>query len=281
LIKLQKITELLELAIYSGHIKDEQPVSALITAPPEAGKTELVMKLAQNDGVIALTDCTAFGIMRDYGKAIRERKIRHLIIPDLVRPMSRGKETVHSLIAFLNALVEEGVMRISTYAEQVGAPILTTDLEEKIVPVKCGLIATIAKDILLDGRHHWARMGFMSRMLPISYEYGVPTKLEIHKSIAKKEYLAETPLKLALPNDDFKIQLIAPEADELMILSTTLASLTDRHNPERTYGFRLQKHLQRLAMASALKDGREQVQKGDVELIQELSSCINLDYYPL
>jgi histone H3/H4 len=36
-----------------------------------------------------------------------------------------------------------------------------------------------------------------------------------------------------------------------------------------------------MAMAGALKDKRETVQQKDVDLIQELSSCINLEYYPL
>lgn len=281
MIRLEKVTKLLELAVFSGHIKQEQPVSALVTAPPEAGKTNLVMKFAQNAGCVALTDCTAFGILRDYGQAIRERKIRHLIIPDLVRPMSRGKDTVHSLIAFLNALIEEGVLRISTYAERVCAPKTDEDLEKQPIPVKCGLIATLAKDILTDGRHHWARMGFMSRMLPISYDYGIRTKLEIHKSIARRDYVEEAPIILGLPDEDVEIGLESPQADELLTLSTTLAGVSDRNNPEKTYGFRLQKHLQTLAMANALKNGRGKVWQEDVELIQELSSCINLEYYPL
>jgi hypothetical protein len=281
LIKLEKISKLLELAIFSGYIKGEQPVSALLTAPPEAGKTEVVMKYAGNKGIIALTDCTAYGIMHDYGKSIKERKVRHIIIPDLVRPMSRGKDTVHGLIAFLNALVEEGVIRISTYAESVGAPTLGISSEEPEIPVKCGLIATLARDILLDGRHHWSQMGFMSRLLPISYEYSNHTKLEIHKSIARRDYQQAEPIELGIPDDDVAIELVAPEADNLMIISTTLANATDRNNPEKTYGFRLQKHIQRLAMANALKNGRSKVKAEDVDLIQDLSDCVNLDYYPL
>ena len=281
MIKLEKVTNLLELAFYSGYIKGEPPVSALVTAPPEAGKTEMVMRFADNKGLVVLTDCTAWGIMHDYGQAIRERKVRHLVIPDLVRPISRGKDTVHSLIAFLNSLVEEGVVRISTYMEHIGVPTGKAGEETQPTPVKCGLIATLAKDILEDGRHQWSKMGFMSRLLPISYAYAVPTKVEIQKSIAKREYQQDSPLKLALPEDDVEIKLGAPESEALMMLSTQISSTSDRNNPQKTYGFRLQKHVQRLAMASALKDKRDSVQQKDVDLIQELSGCINLEYYPL
>ncbi len=281
MIKLDKPTTLLELVILSGHIKDEQPVSLLVTAPPEAGKTELIMKFAQNDGCVALTDCTAYGISHYYGQAIRDRKIRHLIIPDLVKPLSRGKDTVHSLIAFLNSLVEEGVFRVSTYAEQIGAPLGKDNSLEQVEPVKCGLIASLAKDVLLDGRHQWSRMGFMSRMLPISYDYNSASEFEIRKSIAKREYIAEEQIKLAIPDSDREIQLESTQADELMMLSTTLANSKATNSTEKRYGFRLQKHIQRLAMASALRENRATVQPKDVELIKDLSSCINLEYCPL
>ena len=275
MIGVNRIHDILELVVWSGYIKDEPPVSALVTAPVEAGKTDLVLKFSQNVGCVVLTDATAYGIMRDYGNAIKSGEIRHLIIPDMVKPMSRGKNTVNTLIAFLNSLVEEGVIGVSTYAEKI--------VEQ--VPVKCGLIATLAKDVLEDGRHQWNRMGFMSRMIPLSYTYGARTKAEIYKSIANREYLKEEPVKLDLPPDEVEIKLSSPESDELMALTTALTTVLTssrgKKKPEEVYGFRLQKHLQRLAMASALKDGRVVVEQKDVDLIKELSSCINLEYYPI
>jgi hypothetical protein len=266
LIKLEKPSKLLELVLLSSYIKGEQPVSVLISALPEAGKTELVMKFAQNKGCVTLSDCTAYGIMRDYKEKIIKREIRHLIIPDLVKPLSRGKDTVHSLIAFFNSMVEEGVMGQSTYAETIipdaGKPI----------PIKCGLIATLARGILEDGRHHWSNMGFMSRMLPISYDYSTNTIMRIRKAISEKEYLDNTPIIVTLPKEDRAIGLESPQSDHLVILTAALVSV------EKAYGFRLQKQLQRLAMANALKNGREKVTAEDVEMIQELSNYINLNY---
>ena len=281
MIHVEKIANILELAVFSAYIKGEQPVSVLVTAPVEAGKTELVLKFSQNDGCVALTDVTAFGIMRDYGQLIINRKVRHLIIADLVKPMSRGKDTVHTLIAFLNSLVEEGVLRISTYAEKIGAPSQVIGSEVQPIPVKCGLIATLAKDVLANGRHHWARIGFMSRMLPVSYNYDINTQMEIHKSIAKREYTDEELIKLNLPTEDVEIQLESSQGDELLQLTALLNSLTSDKSAEKVYGFRLQKHLQRLAMASALKDGRDVVTQADVDYTRSLASCINLEYYAI
>jgi len=282
MIKVEKITNLLELVVFSAYLKGEQPVSALITAPVESGKTEVVMRFAHNTGCAVLTDATAYGIMRDYGQLITDKKLRHIIIPDLVKQMSRGKDTVHTFIAFLNSLIEEGVYSISTYAEKLGAP--TTSLAASVPPppVKCGLIATLAKNELLDGRHRWSRIGFMSRLLPISYEYSPETEMEIHQSIASREYLHNDPITLNLPSEDIGIKLESKEADELLILTSMIVQIgTDQINPEKVYGFRLQKHIQRLAMASALNHERDRVTQEDIQYVRSLSGCINLRYSPV
>jgi hypothetical protein len=90
---------------------------------------------------------------------------------------------------------------------------------------------------------------------------------------------------LDLPTEEVEVKLSSPESDELMALTTTLTTVLTasrgKKKPEDVYGFRLQKHLQRLAMASALKDGRNVVEQKDVDLIKELSGCINLEYYPI
>jgi len=246
----------------------------LVTAPPEAGKTEMVMKYATNKGCVALTDCTAYGIMRDYKEGIEQRKVRHLIIPDFVRPLSRGKDTVHSLTAFLNSLIEEGILGISTYAETVKPDPTKTH-------VKCGLITTLAKGELLDGRHRWASMGFMSRLLPVSYTYTTAAQLKIHESIAGKEYLHEQPIVLELPDKDVRVKLGKAEGERLIRLTGLLTVQPAKGDAEKMYGFRLQKHLQRLVMANALKDARDITTSEDVDLLEDLSSVMNLEYNPL
>jgi hypothetical protein len=46
MIGIDTVLRLLELVVLSGHIRGEQPVSAMVTAPVEAGKTTAVMKFA-------------------------------------------------------------------------------------------------------------------------------------------------------------------------------------------------------------------------------------------
>ena len=105
--------------------------------------------------------------------------------------------------------------------------------------------------------------------------------MEIHKSIANREYSEEEPIKLSLPAEDAEVRLESPQGNELLELTALLNNLTSEKNAEKVYGFRLQKHLQRLAMASALKDGRDVVTQADVDYIRSLASCINLEYYAI
>ena len=47
------------------------------------------------------------------------------------------------------------------------------------------------------------------------------------------------------------------------------------------HGFRMQKHLQRLVMASSLRDGRDSVNKDDFLKKYEIAKYLNPDYLPL
>ena len=44
MIGVNRVHDIMELVVWSGYIKDEPRVRSLITAPVEAGKTELVLK---------------------------------------------------------------------------------------------------------------------------------------------------------------------------------------------------------------------------------------------
>jgi len=66
MINLQDLEKLIEVTLFTGWIKDERPVSLLIVADPESGKTELVKKTKRVKGVLYLTDATAYGIITKY-----------------------------------------------------------------------------------------------------------------------------------------------------------------------------------------------------------------------
>jgi len=76
--------------------KDEKPLSLLIVAKPESGKTLVLKKYRENKGIVYLTDCTAYGLTRDILPKVISGEIRHILIADLITPLSKSAKTIAS-----------------------------------------------------------------------------------------------------------------------------------------------------------------------------------------
>lgn len=263
MLKTEDLAEIIKITLFTAYVQDEKPNSLLITAKIESGKTQLVSKIRQNQGILYLTDATPTGIARHYANALGTQAIRHIIIPDLLVPLARFRDTVASFIAFMNALIEEGIVEIRTQFINVPPQKMAT---------KCGLITTIAPEQLEDQRHKWAQIGFLSRVLPISYSYTNKTAIEILESIVNHEYYQDKPVHLKLPTEDIKVSCPTQFSRGILPYTSRLASAG------KLYGFRLQKQLQVMMMGAALADGRDKVNSEDYERVTHLTNYINLDY---
>jgi len=263
---LDALLDMIVLVLLSAYVRDAKPVSLLIIAHPESGKTEVMRKFAVNKNVAYLSDVTAYGIQRDYLNAIEAGEVRHIMIPDLLKPLSRKESTVNTFITFMNSLIEEGVAAVSTYA----TPRLVFPK-----PVKCGLIAAITSDEFKDHRHKWKRLGFLSRTIPFSYSYGMQTVNKVFQYIIGLDYIKEHDIKLDLPQEDKVIKLPRKYAQAILPSTATVA------RAQETYGFRLQKQFQALLQASALESHRRIVNKTDVDRVLRLMDWVNEDEKPI
>lgn len=267
MIKTENLEHLIKLAILSAYVKDERPVSLLISARVESGKTELLLKASKCKGVAYLNDCTAYGIQKNYLEAIAKKEIRTIILPDLITPLSRAADTVETFVTFLNGLIEEGTVEIQTYATSM----------KLNVSARCNIITSISKEHLFDQRHRWSKIGFISRVIPVSYEYGASTVFDISQSIASRDYHDESNFDgLSLPNSDVDVSL--PKKIALQIAALAPNVIDKGHFADRLYGFRLQKQLQTLSMAQALYEGRTEVNQADFEKVKELGDFFNLSF---
>lgn len=263
MIGTEQLEEFVRLALLSSYIKDERPVSLLIASRVESGKTEVVSKAAVCQGVLYISDLTAWGLQKKYLQKIADKEIRTIVIPDLIAPLSKRTSTVETFTAFLSMLTEEGAVEIQTYA-------IDRTFKQ---PVRCNVITCIAKEFLSDRRYRWAKAGFLSRVLPVSYAYAPSKVYEIARSIADRDYHDESTFAdLEFPDDDVTIGLPKDIAHEVASLVPYLV------DAEKLYGFRLQKQLQTLCMANALYEGRDEVTRGDLDKIKELSNYVNLRY---
>jgi hypothetical protein len=138
--------------------------------------------------------------------------------------------------------------------------------------VKCGVITAITGEELSDQRHNWGRIGFLSRIVPFSYSYGIETVRKVFDSILGLDYLAEYDIELKrIPKQDKEIKLPKKYAQAILPSTTTIAQA------QETYGFRLQKQFQALMQASALERGRKAVGSADVDRVLHLMNWVNFN----
>lgn len=272
MIGVRDLEEIVETVIWTAYVEGEKPVSLLLASRVEGGKTRLLLQYTENKGIERLDDMTAWALTSP-SRAVYQRLLNnqthHIVCPDLLRPLSRNRDTVNTLITFLLGLIEEGTMAISTYATNLA-------LKE---PLLCGLITGIAKEELHIHRHQWMRVGFLSRLLPVSWEYSPGTQAGISHSIAKREYIHYVPVDLSLPDRPLTVFLPPEISYQLEILAPLV--INTQKEAERLYGFRLQRQLQAFTMAHALRAGRDTVLKEDYERTAQLSNFWNLNYNAL
>lgn len=263
LVNTKDLEYIIELILLSGWIKNADPLSLIISAKVGGGKTELIKQYSNTRGVRFLSEATAFGIKSAFLRDIQSGQIKHLMIGDLLVPLSKQKKTRDDFIAFFNTIIEEGVNSIHTYAQHWHGK----------KPVKCGLITTIAEPDLLSRSRRWAALGFLSRAIPLTYGYSQSTKMKVYRHIAKSQNLCELPKKtMRLPPSPTIIRQNIRLNLKLIELSMELERW------EKVYGFRRQEQLQTLMMANALKNKRRQVTSEDYDRILDLSEYINLRF---
>ena len=269
MLKTEQLEHIIKLALLTPYIAGERPVSLLIAAKVESGKTELMKKaaLGVENGVVFLNDVTAWGIQNEYLDKIVSGEVKTIVIADLITPLSRSSDTVETFITFINGLIEDGVCAIQTYARSIRLDI----------PARCNLITSIAKEFLDDRRHRWTKVGFLSRVIPVSYEYGASSVFDIAQSIARREYRGEQPFTgLNFPEVPVEIELPSIIAQRIAAYAPQV--IDAGHFANTLYGFRLQKQLQTLCMANTMLDGRDVVNDSDFDVIKGLGDFMNFNY---
>lgn len=252
MIKIEELKELIKTILFSGYVSNEKPLSAIFIADVGSGKSEMLNSFKVNDNIAYFTDVTYMGLIK---LLENEKEIRHIVIPDFLKITMKKKSTTDNITSCFNAMMEEGLDKISMMGQSF-------DFKGKNV----GLITATTKDSFAQYKKRWKSMGFLSRMLIISYRYSEKTKEEIFRYIYNREYL----------NDNNKSKENMPLRNVHIKLKPELAKMLR----EKRTDFRNQKQLQTLAMARCLMDNRTklEVTKKDIQKINSFKKFINLEF---
>jgi len=168
MIGTEFLREAVETVILTGKVKDISPVSLLLIAAPESGKTSIVLE-KQCEAIKAYADVTGRGL---HSILKYNQHLTHIVINDLVATLSHRQSVNRYTISQLNSITEEGITAIATPAG-----------EEEFDCGKKGVIASLTLELAQDARRWWNKVGFSSRMLPFCYVYSADLLIKIKASI--------------------------------------------------------------------------------------------------
>lgn len=246
--------DFVETILTSGRVAGlEPPVSGVLISHVDAGKSEVLKRYGGSEGVQVVSDATSYGIVDNLLKEIKSGKIRHIVIPDLLKIRKRSRNVSSELISLINSLAEEGLMGSLTFNIQV----LTDE------PIYCGFLTSITMDEYRKAKEGWKEIGFSSRIVPFFFGYN-----EEDLERAKEDVLHERKVfgSVRLPDPEPKeVDLGKGKRKEIQEVAEFAAKVNEDHTAFRTI-----RHMVGLVKSHALKEGRTEVVDEDVQFLRSL-----------
>lgn len=245
-IKLKPILDIIRAAIWTGRISGENPVSLCLIARQESAKSQALLYFRDTTTFKVFSDITAKPLAA-FRHDIEARKLRHLVLLDLVRVLTHGKGVADRTVQTLAGMMEEGQAATADAGgvqEWTGMP-------------KIGVLMAITPDYWKQRRGKWRQSGFLTRFVRVWFEYTDETQDLIHEAISDDLKTPE-PIAEPVPDEGQSVTIEASQAEALSQMGSNFAQL------EEVYGFRYHRQMRALAKALALVDGRNTVSDKDI-----------------
>jgi hypothetical protein len=283
MIGTEPLCELVETSIYSGYLQNAIPISCMLIGPPGAGKSKVLMQYQSSSGCHVTTDVTSMGLQELLARDSQE-KIKFIVIPDFNIVLSHRHSTLQLTIGNLLSITSEGTIRIDD-----GRAVKET----KHGPV--GILSAMTREIYAGMGKRWSALGFSRRFLPINYDYSLPTRERIQRSIAadlvSMLHLAE---KAIHPPETLQpVEISEQCSNRIMAFSHELATnigwipakgryRDNQFKPKAIFTgkqieFSPHLVLRTLARAHALRDGRLIVEDSDIEFVMKAIAFTRFD----
>jgi hypothetical protein len=262
MIGTEFVRETIEVVILTGKVKDVQPMSLLLIAAPESGKTSIVLE-KQCEALKAYADVTGRGL---HAILKYNPRLTHVVINDLVATLSHRQSVNRYTISQLNSITEEGITSIATPAG-----------EEDFECGRKGVIASLTLELAKDARRWWNKVGFSSRMLPFCYVYSddliVKIKASIDDAKGKAKKNGDVKEVFKLPKDPVSVSYPDDIAKHIRKVADTRSQILEEQ------GMRRLKQYHALVQAHALWRTRNKptVNDDDLNFIYRLDPFVSYD----
>jgi hypothetical protein len=257
LIGVSKLREFFETLILTGRVKGEQPVSSMIIADPERGKTSVMVE----------KQCEAFKILTDLtGKGLQylcemDARCTHFVVNDMGIIMAHGQKTREYFFAMLLACTEEGIRAMAG-----------PDGLDTIKAGRRGFVGCITSTQAKDQRQWWFKRGLARRMVPFHFDYTQELVLKIKAEIQKGNgagFNGEIPFKI--PQAHLAVKIPKEASEEIRRISDFRSKYLGQ------LGISLLKNYRILAQAHAI--GRTwknpTVNKDDLEFLKRIDPYVD------
>jgi hypothetical protein len=283
LIGMDFPVEVVQTVLLTGQLADERPVSLLIIASPESGKTTATRKAnisvssdkRGEELAVALTDTTGKGLL----KIIREHpRVSHVIFNDLAITAGHKSHVTKYLFGLISAMTEEGLARM---ADPEGIQVFGADAIK-------GVIGCITPRLVRDQRFIWNVTGLTTRMLPFFYSQGIDIQLKVrryHAGLLHESHHPRESSSLWVPNEKVKVFVAEKYKEQILELARNVAQKlskegASRKNPEyEELGYRRIRQFMSLAKANSLLthsgDPEPRVHRVNVEFLRKLSRFVS------
>ena len=253
---LSALGEFIETILFSAYVRREgAPLSGIVIAPPDTGKSEMLLRYRHNRGLYYITDATSYGIITNLINDIVAGRINHIIIPDFLKVLSRGKVTAREFVSLLNSLIEEGVTSIHT--KFMNIPLLGR--------ARCGFLSSMTVEEYNWKKKAWKSVGFTSRFIPFFFDY---TKDDLERARAdvlfERNVFEERTLDFPEKEVDVKMD------EKYRVRLKDIAEFIGNVNRDFTY-FRAIKRVVLFVKSHALLKGRVEVTDEDITFLKAIT----------
>lgn len=264
LLGTELVEEFVATVILTGRVKGHKPVSAVLIATPECGKTSIVMQRPCKAAFL-LTDVTGKG----FQELCKMRpEISHFILNDLVAVMSHRQTVNQYTQSIINSMTEEGIMAVA-FPGSV----------EKFDAGHRAIIACTTVDLFKDTRRWWHKIGLSSRMLPFAFDHDKDLTIRIKQKIkndcmnGNAQQHTSNGKELAIPDAKINVAISKHDVDAIEKISDFRAARLE--DPK---GYRRLHHYLTLSKAHAIYRGNWKnavVTKLDIDFINRIDKYVS------
>jgi len=250
LMGVDLVTELVQTIILTGRLRQDGPISLLLIASPESGKTSVVLERPCK-AIIPLSDVTGKGLQH---LCKQTPEVSHFVINDMVAVMSHKVSVNHFTLAMINSMTEEGIMATAY-----------PDGFEKYANGKRGVMACLTLDLAKDGRCWWNKTGFATRMLPFAFDHSRDLQIKIKAAIRDGAYENRPRAKeFRIPGKPVNVIIGKQAARQIQNLSEMKATELQEK------GYRRAKQFRAVSRAHALLRGSRTVGELDIAFLKRV-----------